>query len=395
MSLTYKPLVAAAAVGAVMLTGCSTVEEQGATDKAGATKAVGAAVEAASTEAKAAQADVDRYSKAVDTFTAPGDPVTGVDALKGKKVYYVPANGQVPLFQGIKASLEQALGRAGITVEVCDGKANPANMASCIQQGVDARAGAIVTGSIDEVLVTNAYRSAEKAGIPVVNLMTVPGGKADPTKVGYLTPDLIKHQALAADWVIADSDAAATVLVVQVTDTPATSIWMEQGGLAEYEKACPDCKVTVVKANTGQLDKLSGLITSAVTKNPDIDYVQTEFDYAVQPTVQGLQGANAGAVKISSHDGTLAVMQMLKSGKFVGSEIGFNADALAWYGADQALRLMTGKPANQMVEFPYVRMFNADNLGGLELTPEAEKSGAWYGSIDYQDGFLKLWGLNG
>ena len=151
----------------------------------------------------------------------------------------------------------------------------------------------------------------------------------------------------------------------------------------------------MVKANTGQLDKLSGRITSEVTKNPEIDYVQTQFDYAVQPTVQGLQGANAGKVKISSHDGTLAVMQMLKSGKFVGSEIGFNADALAWYGADQALSLMSGQPANQMVEFPYVRMFNADNVGDLDLTPEAEKSGAWYGSTDYQDGFLELWGLTG
>ncbi len=106
-----------------------------------------------------------------------------------------------------------------------------------------------------------------------------------------------------------------------------------------------------------------------------------------------LQGANAAKVKISSHNGTLAVMQMLKSAKFVGSEIGFNADALAWYGADQALRLLSGQPANQMVEFPYVRMFNADNVGDLELTPGAEKSGAWYGSNDYQDGFLELWGL--
>ena len=103
----------------------------------------------------------------------------------------------------------------------------------------------------------------------------------------------------------------------------------------------------------------------------------------------------AGDVTISSHDGTLAVMQMLKSGKFVGSEIGFNADALAWYGADQALRLMVCRPANPMVEFPYVRMFNAANVGDLDLTPEAEKSGAWYGSTDYQDGFHGLWGLDG
>lgn len=52
---------------------------------------------------------------------------------------------------------------------------------------------------------------------------------------------------------------------------------------------------------------------------------------------------------------------MLESGQSVGSEVGFNADALAWYGADQALRLMTGSPANEMVEFPYYRTFNTEN----------------------------------
>lgn len=387
MSPIHKPLLAALAAGAVLLTGCSSVEDQ-----AKASKEDTAA--ASSPEAQDAQAKVDEASRAVDAFTAPGGPVEGVDAVKGRTVYYVPANGQVPLFQAIRGSLEKALGEAGVEVEVCDGKANPGNMASCIQQGVDADAAAIVTGSIDEVLVTNAYKSAKKAGVPVVNLMTVPAGDADPTDVAYLTPDFIKLQALAADWVIADSDAAANVLVVQVTDTPVTNMWAEKGILAEYDTACPDCEVTVVKANTGQLDKLSGLITSELTKNPDIDYVQTEFDFALQPTVQGLQGANANDVTISSHDGTLGGLQMLESGQFVGSEIGINADALAWYAADQTLRLMVGQPANEMVDFPYVRMFNADNIGDLDLTPDAEKTGEWYGSTDYQDGFTKLWGLS-
>ena len=44
--------------------------------------------------------------------------------------------------------------------------------------------------------------------------------------------------------------------------------------------------------------------------------------------------------------------------------------------------------------FPYQRMFTADNIGDLKLTPEAEKSGEWYGSTDYRDGFTKLWGLS-
>ncbi|WP_255358394.1 hypothetical protein [Terrabacter sp. Root85] len=40
-------------------------------------------------------------------------------------------------------------------------------------------------------------------------------------------------------------------------------------------------------------------------------------------------------------------------------------------------------------------MVTAGNVGGLELTAQGEKSGAWYGSTDYQDGFRKHWGLAG
>lgn len=388
MRWKLNALLAASAVGAMVLSGCSTVSDQSSSASSS-----GAASEASSPEAQAAQEQVAAASKAVDTFTAPGPDVPGVDQLKGKTVYFVPANGQIPLFQAIKGSLEASLGKAGITVEVCDGKANPANMASCIQQGVDAKAGAIITGSVDPALAPNAFKAAAAAGIPLVNMMTTPTGEGDPKLVAYLTPDFIKQQATAANWVIADSNAKANVLVVQITDTPVTTMWAEQGIVNTYTSGCPACKVSVVKANTGQLDKLGSLITSEVSKNPDLQYVQTEFDFAIAPTVGGLQAANATKVKISSQDGTLAALQSLQKGQFVASDVGFNADALAWYGADQAIRMMAGQASNQNVAFPYARAFNSTNIGELKLTPEAEKSGEWYGSTDYQAGFLKLWGL--
>ena len=307
-------------------------------------------------------------------------------------VYFVPATYQVPVFQTVKASLESALTPAGIKLEVCDGKANPSNMASCIQQAIDAKAGAIVTGSIPEEIVPVAFDSARKAGIPIVNTMTAPAGPGDPKLISYLTPNYVAMQALSANWVIADSGAAAKVLYVEITDTPATVIWAEQGALAAYAKGCPKCEVTVVKVNTGQLDKLPSLVTSELTKNSGIGYVQTEVDFTVQPVAEGLRAANATSVKIASMDGVLATMQLLKGGQFVRSEIGFNADALGWYAADQALRMMSGQPSTP-VTFPYQRMFTADNVGSLTLTPEAEKSGEWYGPTDYRSGFTKLWGL--
>ena len=389
MNLKYAPLLAAFAASAVTLAGCSSVEQQ--SQAAGRS----ASAEPTRAQATAAKALVEQATKAVEKFTAPGTPLKGTAALKGRTVYYVPATYQVPVFQAVGASLEAALGAAGVKVEVCDGKSNPANMASCIQQGIDARAAAIVTGSIPTELVSVAFESAAKAGVPVVNTMTAPAGPGDPTKIAYLTPDYIGLQSLSAQSVIADSDASAKVLYVQITDTPATILWAEKGALATYATACPDCTVTVVKANTGQFDKLPSLITSALTKDPTITHVQTEVDFAVQPVVEGLQAANATGVKIASMDGVLATMQMLRKGQFVHSEVGFNADALAWYAADQALRMMTGAASTPNVDFPYRRILTASNVGGLDLTPQGEKSGTWYGSTDYQDGFLAHWGLKG
>lgn len=397
MSRTSTTLLAATAAAAVLLTGCSSVQDQKAASSAAASSATTSAA-ATATADPAAQAAADAVKQvlaAAPPFTAPGPALTGVAALKGKKVYFVPATYQVPVFQAVAASLKGAFGAAGITVEVCDGKANPANMATCIQQGIDAKASAVVTGSIPQELVPVAYTSAQKAGVPIVNTMIQPAGPGDPKQVAYLTPAYVPMQALSANWVIADSGAAAQVLYVEITDTPATVVWAEQGALATYAKACPACKVTVVKVNTGQLDKLPSLVTSELTKNPKIGYVQTEVDFTVQPVVEGLQAANATSVKIAGMDGTLATLQMLAAGRFVHSEIGFNADALGWYAADQALRMMTGGPANVDVAFPYQRMFTAGNVGGLALTPDAEKSGAWYGANDYQDGFRKLWGIEG
>ena len=386
-SLTAKPLLAALAAGALLLTGCSSVEEQSKAADKSETSAP------ASAEAAAAQEKVEAASQPVETFEAPGDALEGVGDLAGSTVYFIPATYQVPVFQALSASLESALGAADIELEVCDGKANPSNMASCFQQAIDSQAGAIVSGSIPTELASTAFQSAAKAGIPVVNTMTAPAGPGDPTDVAYLTPDYVGLQSLSASTVIADSDAEAHVLYVQITDTPATTLWAEQGALATYERDCPDCEVTVVKANTGQFDKLPSLITSQLTKDPDIDYVQTEVDFAVQPVVEGLQAANATSVKIASMDGVLPTLQMLAGGQFVHSEVGFNADAIAWYAADQALRMMTGQPSIANLAFPYQRTFTSDNIGELDLTPDAEKTGEWYGSTDYQDGFTKLWGL--
>ena len=381
------------AASALLLAGCSS-GTTGATGASETPSSSASASAAADPAAATAQEQVDQASKAVDEFIAPGPELGDLSSLKGKTVYYVPANYKIPLFHIVGDAMTQAMSTAGVEVKTCDGQASPSSMASCLTQAIDAKADAVVSGSIPDDLASVAFQQVRDAGIPLLYLLTAPAGPGEPEKVGYLTPDNVALQAINADWIIADSGGTANVLVVKVTDTPATTLWMDQGALAEYEKTCPNCKVTVLETNTGQLQKLPSLVSSAMVRDPDIAYVQAEFDVTVQPVVQGLQSAGkADGVKVVSGDGTLAILQMLAEDRSMAATIGVNLDALGWYGADQVFRMMSGQPSVQNLEFPFRRLFTAENVKELDLTPEGEMSGSWYGNADYKEGFRKLWGV--
>lgn len=341
-----------------------------------------------------AKAQVAKASPAIQAFKAPGPAVPNVKALAGKTVYFVPARGVVPIFAAIAESLKQSLGAAGIKLQVCDAQANPSTTADCFQQAINAKAGAVIVGSLPQEFAPTAFKAVTDAGIPIVNTLTIPAGPGDPKQVGYLTPNFIGFQAINSDYIIANSNGTANVLYVKATDTPATKIWADKGALAEYKARCPKCKVTVVETNTGQLSKLPSLISSALIKNPNITWIQAEFDSLVQPIVTGLQSSpRRSQIKIVSMDGTLPVLQLVKAKRGVAADYGYNLNAFGWYAADQALRMMAGQPSLQMVQFPYTRLFLPANTSRINLTPQAQNTGEWYGSTDYQAGFKKLWGV--
>jgi ribose transport system substrate-binding protein len=380
-------LVGAAAAAALALSACTSAVEAGPEP--------GATAETLGRVATEAQAVVDSVTRPVPAFLPPGPELGDLSGLAGGTVYYIPATFQVPMFLNIGNALTEALAHLDITVQTCDGKANPADIASCLGQALDADADAVIAGSIPDELAAVAFEEVRSAGIPLLYMQVAPEGPGAPDKVAYLTPDYIAMQSWNASWVVADSNGEADVLVVKVTDTPATILWIEQGALATYESACPECTTTVVETNTGQLDKLPSLVSSALVKNPDIGYVHVAFDVAVQPVIQGIQSSGrTDDLKVVSQDGVLPVMQSLAGEQFVASEVGFNQEALAWYGADQVLRMMSGQPSVQHQQFPYRRLFTRDAAAELDISADGEASGEWFGSTDYKEGFLALWGAS-
>ena len=84
-------------------------------------------------------------------------------------------------------------------------------------------------------------------------------------------------------------------------------------------------------------------------------------------------------------------MKKMAAGQSIVVEVGSHNAYEGWAYADQSLRLMTGQQplANELVP---ARVFDRNNVKELQLTPEAERSGVWFGDDSYKSKYTALWG---
>jgi ribose transport system substrate-binding protein len=381
--------VALALVAALALAACGKSSKESSTGGGGG----GAGV-------AAAKARVAELAKPTTSYPPPGPRLKNVRSLSGKTVWYVPITEKVEFFQAVTAGLRKALGKAGVKLRSCSGEANPSATAACVNQAVDARAGAIVLDAIPVAVAAQAFEAAKASNIPV--LVTdqepppagVPGGVKSgigDTKLAYTLSQLENLRA-AADWIVADSNGKANVLASELTDSPSTQIWMEKGAIGELRSRCPGCKTYVSKINIGSLQLAPSKTSSDLLRHQDVNYMLPEFDATVQPIQSGVQQAGfRNKVKAISVSGLLFALQQVKSGGFLKADVGIDYAYQGWGIADELFRMMLGE--KPVVEKVPARLFTKENVGSLKLTPQAEASGEWYGSTAFEQMFTKLWGL--
>jgi ribose transport system substrate-binding protein len=382
-----------AAVGAtlalVAVTGCGSSDDNKSTTGGGG----GAGV-------AAAKQKVAELMKPTTHYTPPGPPVKNVKSLAGKTVWYIPITEKVEFFQAVTGGLKTALGKAGVKLRSCSGEANPSATAACMNQAVDARAGAIVLDAIPVAVAAQAFEAAKASDIPVLVTDQNPPPPGAPGAVKGIGDDKLAYapfgaedlQQGVADWIIADSNGTANVLVTELTDSPSTQQWIQQGALAEYKKLCPGCETNTVKINIASLQQVPSAVSSALVSHQDTDYVQPQFDAVAQPVQQGVQQAGfANKVKAASATGLLAGLQQVKQQGFIKADMGIDYAYQGWAISDEVFRMMLGQPPVE--EKVPQRLFTKENIGSIQLTPQAEATGEWYGSTAFTDMFTKLWGL--
>lgn len=328
-------------------------------------------------------------------WKAPG-PAFDAGKAAGKTVYYIGVDMSIPILQTIAGQLKAALATVGAKLVICNGKGQPTEWKSCADDAVNRKAGAIIVESFPAELIAGSLANAKKAGIPVID-----GNNADPTDPLGTNIDArvafqySKSGKLVSDWVIADSKGKANVLILATSDVPNSKAVVKNGYEAELKAKCPDCKMTTKSVPIAQWSTNLGPLTqSSLSSDPNISYIIPAYDGMstfVLPAIR--QAGKADSVKVATFNADLDPMQNMAKGNMIGVDVGSHNTYEGWAYADQALRLMTGQDPLKDELVP-IRVFTADNVKDLQLTPAAEKSGIWYGQPTYEAEFKKLWGAD-
>ena len=395
VAVTAAALLAACSSGGSSSTGAAASSAAPSSAAAGSAAASSAA--AAGSPAAAglalAQQTVAKLEATTSSYPVPTASVAGVSGLKGKTVYYIPVIEAAPTFGVAAQTMKQALTAAGLKLQVCDGKAQPAAVASCVQQATTAGAAGIVLDAIPYGMAQSALDAAKAKNIPVLVADQVPQPASTPStdQVSYL-PGAQDQATQVAWWTIADSGGKANEIIAEEIDNP-SSIAAVTSSLAVYQKNCPACviKVKQISATTTALEASS---TSAnLLADPAADYYYTEFEDSLQPTVQGIQQSGRSAnLSLSVAAGTVDGLGLLKGSTAVKAVVVVDEAYEGWALTDEILRMAT-KTAPVTETIP-TRLFTKQNIGTIQVTTAAQTSGAWFGGNSFEGQFTKLWGAS-
>ena len=262
--------------------------------------------------------------------------------------------------------------------------ADPASLVSAMKQALQDKPAAVGLSGLPPAVWQTVLPDYKSAGIPIVTgyIGTIP---YDDTIIGQVgsSPDVTTNGEMISNWVVADSDGKANVLLQSVNDFPILKVFSDSFK-AKTAELCPDCKVTEINNTIAQLGTaVVPSIVAAVQKDPSIKYVVTVNGPFVTGLRSALDAAGLNDVQIAGESGDVTNLTNVKAGK----ESAFTALALH-YGSysmiDMVLRHLQGLD------------FDPDGNGGLPtqlLTKDVdfEIANSFDKPTDFADQFKKLW----
>lgn len=307
----------------------------------------------------------------------------------GKKIVYLSNDENNNASHAWGEAIAEAAGRIGWEVTIIDGKATPTGWINGLNQAIALKADGIVT-SADAASLREPMESAKAAGIPVVGIHSaaLPGPDESLGLFTNIQQDPREIGKAQADWVIADSDGTARVVVTSHNEFAIAEAKSRatEARLSE----CGGCEVLeYVNSPISEVaQRQPQLVASWVQRYGTPLYVTAVADYTLDFQVPALRnaGVDPDDVKLVGADGQESAYARIRNGDFQVVTVSEPVDMQGYQAVDEINRAIAGEGPSGFVQAPYlVTSKNVDEEGGdtNEFVP----------SNDYRNRYLSLWGV--
>jgi ribose transport system substrate-binding protein len=341
---------------------------------------------AAAADIAGAQAQIDAF-KAAPEFEAPG-PALDASAAAGKTIAIIPASSNVPFVTTIANNMVRIGKDAGLNVSIFKNNGSPAEWTQGVTDAIAKDADSIdLLAGLDPAAISAQVRQATGQDISVIATHLYDVNQAsDPNITAAMNIPYEQAGRLLADWVITQTAGDAKVLVTTINQVNST-VPMTAGIDDEFATRCGDgCSTVKIDSTLAELGRLQQQVQSALTRDPDINYVINLYDSAQAPqTEAAIKALGRDDLKIATFNGTKEILDTMGEDSVIAVNVGENLDWIAHGAIDQHLRLLTGGDATDTPNIP-LRVFDATNLA------EASGPGGGFGDA-YTGAYQELWGL--
>lgn len=397
----YARIVASIAVIAMLLAACSggAEQEETATDIS-AEQQDGAQAEASaesepdseetsadSAEGEAAAEERVAAAKGAVTFIDPGGEID-ISQYAGEDFWIVSADLSIPFHQNIVEGFKSAAEAAGVNAVEFDGKGQTTEMARGIEQAISSNAAGIALISIDTNFVGGAITQANDADVPVIGVLNT-DARAEPDEgtSGEATIDYTGSGELLTAYAIANTEGAVNALYGDVSEFRVMG-FLREGIQQGFEEYCPDeCTIQVFDTQMADFrNQVQNKSQSELRRNPDTNWMFSAFDGQAQFMVPALKGADFGdRVRVGSINAVQANLEFILNADVQAVDVGNHNAWLGWAALDRIFRGLQGDEG--VSEVP-IRLFDAENLEGLDITDEDDL----FGGTDFRSEYQTLWG---
>jgi ribose transport system substrate-binding protein len=380
-------LVSALAVGA-----CGDEEGSGGSS-ASAPPAQGAADSGGSAVVAEAKRVIAEAQQPINKWTGPTE---GPPPAKGKTIYNISCSPDTEGCQRPYKAAAEAAKALGWEVHNIQTKGTPDEFVKAMNQAMDGGADGILAIAFPIPVIQSALQRAANEGVWFVDMLNsrtaeLPSGVR--SKKGGLFSEIdtdnAREGALAANWIIAETDGKANVGIVEEKDFPV--VVARVNGFNGALGKCGECKVAkrlnvpVSKIAT----ELAPSVSQFLSTTPDANYLFPAYGGAATFAAQGVRDGGS-SVPIATTDANSPNLEALGEGQIITADAGAPLEWVGWAAIDDLNRAFNGEePAPEW----------AEDGGGIpvRLITEANAPGPGEnlvgGSLDYEAEFKNIWGI--